>query len=221
MKIFKAILVAMMILCIQNLKSQNILKPETVFSLYFNSFVKYDDDSVKELNSYLINFLGKDNTYRMNLRDAYNERVEYFTKIFLSNLPPDVASECKKEAQDYFNVLVNNFKEGKYIIKSVKSVHNKYGQNEDLSEVVYEASFKVPSDISGFEMGNIKTIDTGTMKKYLTDLTDHFKNSDKTISVEHTFNLYEVKYGRDTYYWNGGPQELAWKLNEFYFKNIN
>ncbi|WP_449400228.1 hypothetical protein [Chryseobacterium wanjuense] len=204
MKNLKAILVAMLVLCIQNLKSQNILQPETVFNLYFNSFVKYDDDSLKELNSYLINFLGKDNTYRMNLRDSYQERVDYFTQIFLSNLPADVASSCKKEAQNYFSVLVDNFKDVEYTIKSIKSIHNKYGQDENLSEIVYEAKFKVPSDISGFKMADIKTINADAMKEYLASLTAYFKNADKIISVEQTFNLYEVRNGRDTHYWNGG-----------------
>ncbi|WP_027378805.1 hypothetical protein [Chryseobacterium daeguense] len=220
MRTFNALIVLMLIFCFHNLKSQNIQTPENVFNLYFNSFVKYDDDSLKELNSYLINFLGKDNTHKMNLRDSSDERVDYFTNIFLSNLSADMAAACKVEAKNYFTVLVNNFKEAKYTIKSIEKHSDEKLKDQEFSEVVFEARFKVPS-ASDKNMGDLKKIGPGEMRKYLIDLTNHLKNADKVVSSEQKFNLYQMKDDRGTFYWNGGPQELAWKLNEFYFKNIN
>lgn len=211
----------MLIFCTQNFKSQNILLPENVFNLYFNSFVNFDDDSLKELNSYVINFLGKDNTHRMNLEDAYNQKVDNLTQVFLSNLPADVNSKCKTEAHDYFDVLMGNFKNATYKVKSVKSVNNLQLKDQEITEVTYEISFKVPSNLAVLNMGDIKKIGSGEMKKYLIDAAGQLKKADKTVTAEQKFNLYQIKNGSDTYYWNGGPQELLWKATEFYFRNLN
>lgn len=220
MKNFKVAILVMLMFLAQNLKSQNIQSPDSVFNLYFDSFVKYNDESLKELNSYLINFLGKENTHKMNLRDTYDERVEYFTKLFLSNLSSDVASECKIEAHNYFYALLNNFKDVQYKIKNIQSVSKENIKDQGVSEVSYEASFKVPSGLET-TIKDIKKINAAEMKKYLTHLTGQLKSADKIVTTVQKFNLYQVKYGSDTYYWNGGPQELVWKLNEFYFKNLN
>lgn len=221
MKKLKITFLVMLMFCAQNLKSQNILPAENVFNLYFDSFVRYNDDSLKELNSYLINFLGKESTHKMNLRDTYTERVDYFTQLFLSNLPSNVASECKDEARNYFVVLIDNFKDAKYNIKTIKPVFNENIKNQEISEVNYEVSFKVPENASELNIGDVKKIDAAEMKKYLVDLTIQFKKASKTVTTVQKFNMFQIKAGNDTYYWNGGPQEMTWKLNEFYFKNIN
>jgi len=220
MKNFKTFILLLLLFSIQNLKSQNILPPEKVFDLYFNSFVRYDDDSLKELNSYLINFLGKENTHKMNLGDTYKQRVDYFTQIFLSTLPADMASSCKEEATNYFCVLIDNFKEAKCSIKCIKSIQKKVLKDQEVSEVVFEVSFKVSSNVPELHINDIKKGGADEMRKYLTDLTIHLKKADKIVKTEQKFNLYQMKNGDDIYYWNGGPQELTWKLNEFYFKNI-
>ncbi len=215
-----AFLVAM--LCFtQNLRAQNILPPQKVFNLYFDSFVKYNDDSLKELNSYLINFLGKENTHKMSLNESYDQKVDSFTNIFLSNLPTEVSAVCKNEAREYFRILIGNFKNATYNIKDIKTRSSDLIKNQEISEVDYEVNFKVPAVASQINVGDIKKIGPGEMKKYLIDITNNLKKADKIVSTRQKFNLYQVKFGTDTYYWNGGPQEMAWKLNEFYFKNIN
>jgi len=221
MKNLKITILVMLMFCAQNFKSQNILSPENVFHLYFNSFVNFDDDSLKELNSYVINFLGKDNTHKMNLEDAYNQKVDNLTQVFLSNLPADVSSKCKTEAHDYFDVLMNNFRSGTYKVKTIKSVTNPELKDQEITEVTYEISFKVPSNLASLNMGDIKKIGGGEMKKHLIEAANQLKRADKTVTAEQKFNLYQVKNGSDTYYWNGGPQELLWKATEFYFRNLN
>ncbi len=220
MKNFKIALWVMLMFCAQNLKSQNILSPENVFNLYFDSFVKYNDDSVKELNSYLINFLGKESTQRLSLKNAYDIKIDELTKMYLSNLPVEIASACKDEAHSYFSVLMNNFKNAQYTIKSIKSVCIEEMKDREISEVSYVASFKVPSKVEMIISEN-KKIGAEEIKKYLTDVTTRLKNADKTITTTQKFNLYQLKNESDTYYWNTKPQELNWKLEEFYFKNID
>ncbi|WP_415324440.1 hypothetical protein [Chryseobacterium sp. MMS23-Vi53] len=221
MKNVKALLLLLMIFCVQNFRSQNLLQPEKVFNLYFNSFIKYDNESLKELNSYLINFLGKDNTYRTNATENYSKKVEDYTNIFLSNLAPEMASACKKEATNYFTVLMENFKASQYKIKSVKPIRDEKQGNLFFSEVIFEVTMKIPNNASEVKMGDFSKIGVEEMKKYLTDLTVRIKGADKIVTSEQKFNLYEMTEGRDIYYWNGGPEELSWKLNEFYLKNIN
>lgn len=221
MKIFNVAFLAIFLFCFQSLKSQNIQKPENIFNLYFNSFVKYDDESVKELNSYLINFLGKESTHKMKLKDIYNEKINDYTQLFLAGLPVHVASECSVEVKNYFTAFMQNFADAKYRVKEIKTVYDERFKGSGFSEVTYEASFKVPSHKMLLNMGDIKKIDAGEMKKYLIDVTNQLKKADKTVSTEQKFNLYQVKIGENIYYWNGGPQELNWKLNEFYLKNFN
>jgi hypothetical protein len=221
MKNLKAAFLVVLLCLAQNLRSQNILPPQKVFNLYFSSLIRYDDDSLKELNSYLINFLGKENTHKMSLQESYEQKVENLTDIFLSNLSTEVSSVCKNEAREYFKVLIGNFKNATYSIKDIKTISDEQVKNQEISQVDYEVSFKVPSVPSQINIGDIKKIGSGEMKKYLIDMANHLKKADKMISTRQKFNLYQVKYGTDTYYWNGGPQEMAWKLNEFYFKNIN
>lgn len=210
----------MLMFCAQNLKSQNILSPENVFGLYFNSFVKYNDDSVKELNSYLINFLGKESTHKVSLKNTYDKKIDELTKMFLSNLPAEMALACKNEAHNYFSVLMDNFKNVQYTIKSVKPIFNENMKDQEISEINYMASFKVPSKIETAITEN-KKIGAEEMKKYLVDSTMRLKNADKTIITTQKINFYQLKYDSDTYYWDEKPQELNSKLEEFYFKNIN
>ncbi len=221
MKNLKAAFLVVILCFAQNLRSQNILSPQKVFSLYFDSFVKYDDDSLKELNSYLINFLGKENTHKMSLQESYDQKVDSFTHIFLSNLSAEVSSACKNEAHEYFKVLIGNFKNATCSIREIKTVSDEQVKGQEFSQVDYEVTFKVPSLPSQINMGDLKKIGPGEMKKYLIDMTNNLKKADKIVSTRQKFNLYQVKYGTDTYYWNGGPQEMTWKLNDFYFKNIN
>lgn len=221
MRRFNAFLVLMLIFCAQNFKSQNVLPPENVFDLYFDAFVKHEDESLKELNSYLINFLGKDHTFKMSLDENYTEKINYFTEVFLSNLSPEVATECKSEAEKYFTVLMNNFKGATYKIKSIKSIPIKETKDQEMSEVTFEVNFKVPANTSDLQMNDIKKAGLKEIKKYLADLTVYYQKANKTVTSEQKFNLYQVKAAGDTYYWNGGPQELIWKLNEFYLKNLN
>lgn len=221
MKKINAMFVLIFIFCAQNFKSQNVLPPESVFKLYFDSFVKHDDESLRELNSYLINFLGKDYTFRMSLNESYTGKINYFTEIFLSNLSPEVAAACKVETEKYFTVLMENYKNAKYTIKSIKSVPITDSKTQEMSEVTFDVNFKVPKNTSELKMNDIKKAGIKEVKKYLADLTVYFEKADKVITSEQKFNLFQVKAGENTYYWNGGPEELNWKLNAFYLKNAN
>lgn len=221
MKRINAFLVLMLIFCAQTFKSQNVLKPENVFDLYFDSFIKHNDESLKELNSYLINFLGKDHTFKMSLNESYTGKINYYTEVFLSSLSPEVAAACKGEAEKYFTVLMDNFKGASYKIKSIKSIPVTEAKDQEMSEVAFYVTFKVPASTSELKMNDIKKADIKEVKKYLADLTVYYQKADKKVTSEQNFNLYQVKAGDHTYYWNGGPQELVWKLDEFYLKNVN
>lgn len=221
MKKINAFLLLIILLCAQNFKSQNVLQPESVFDLYFHSFIKSDDQSLKELNSYLINFLGKDHTFKLRLEDDFQGKINYYTEAFLSTLAPEVSAACRNEAQNYFTILMGNFKNAHYKIKSIKNVPLLASKDQQVSEVIFEVDFKVPSKSCEPKIKDIKKADAEETKKYLTDLTAYFKKADKTVSSQQKFNLYQMKAGDNTYYWNGGPQEMIGNLNEFYLKNIN
>lgn len=222
MKKTKIIILLLLMFCMGGLQAQTkILQPKDVFSMYFNAFVGYNDQSVNELNGYLETFLGKENVYNINMRETYSSRVDYYTNLFLSSLSSEIADMCREEAKNYFSVLMDNFKNSKYKVKTIKSLINENAKDQNLSEVTYEVTFKVPKPSSHLKIDDTKRGNAIEMKKYLNLLTTNIKKADKIVSTEQKFTLYQVQNEQNIYYWNGGPQELVWKLHEVYLKNIN
>ncbi|MFP3836096.1 hypothetical protein, partial [Chryseobacterium sp. SIMBA_028] len=82
-----------------------------------------------------------------------------------------------------------------------------------ISEVSVEVTFKVPSKIVTPKFNDPKKISAEELKKYLKTTTKQLVDADKKITVTQIFKLYQKKEGENIYYWNGGPEELVWKLN--------
>ncbi|SDQ49018.1 hypothetical protein SAMN05421664_1791 [Chryseobacterium soldanellicola] len=210
-----------LLFCVQNLKAQTTLKPEKVFSLYFNTFVKYDENSLSELNNYLGPVFGEEKTYSINVKKAYEDEIDNLTQLFLSGFSKDVATFCENETKAYFTALSENIKKATYSVKSIETMRNELSQSQDISEVIFDVNLKVPAKSSDFKLKNGQKVNINELKKYLKDLTDKLLTADSEKSLTMKFNLYQFYKNDKTYYWNGGPQELTWKINEFYFKNYN
>jgi hypothetical protein len=222
MRMLKTVLLGMFIFCVQNLSAQTqILKPEKVFGLYFSAFVKYDNNALAELNNYVSPFLGKENTYRMDQNEAFTKEVDQFTGSFLANFPKEIAAQSQHEARAFFVTMLTNFKNATYSVKNIKTIPNEHADNQNISEVTVEVAFKVPSKILTPKFNDPKKISAEELKKYLKSTTKELLDANKKIMVTQTFKLYQKKESENIYYWNGGPEELVWKLNEFYFKNFN
>ncbi|MDV7696474.1 hypothetical protein N6B72_06025 [Chryseobacterium soli] len=222
MRIFTTVLLGMFILCVQNFGAQTqTVKPEKVFGLYFNAFVQYDNTALAELNNYVSPFLGKENTYTMDQNEVFTKEVDQFTKNFLSNFPEEIAAQSQNEAKAFFTKMLGNFKNATYSIKNIKTIPNQQADNQNISEVSVEVAFKVPSKIATPKFNDPKKISAEELKKYLKTTAKELVDADKKIKVMQIFKLYQKKDGENIYYWNGGPEELVWKLNEFYFKNFN
>ncbi|MEI7486622.1 MAG: hypothetical protein WCJ72_04295 [Chryseobacterium sp.] len=218
----KGMLFLMLIFCVKNLSAQSTaLKPDKVFGLYFDTFVKHDDNALNNLNTYLKNFLGEEGIYKNNVEIAYQEEIKGLTNLFLSGFPEKIGEECREDAKNYFAALFDRYKTATYTIKNMETMRNDYSQSQDISEVFYDVMIKVPSKVTIIDLKNVKKISTKELKGYLKNLTNELVNADKEISLSEKFNLYQIYKGIDVFYWNGGPQELLWKLNNFYFKNIN
>lgn len=220
----KNVLLLAVLICVQNLRAQtNVLKPDKVFGLYFNTFVKHDEKALTELNGYLKNFVGDEGLYKMDVKSAYEQELMGLTNLFLSGFSENVGKECKQEVINYFTALFERYKTANYSIKSIETMRNDYSQSQDVSEVDYDVVFKVPSKTSSININikNSKNIKAKELKAYLKDLTDALLKPDKEISFSEKFLLYQIYKDEKVYYWNGGPQELLWKLNNFYFKNFN
>lgn len=216
------ITILMLFFCTQELSAQgNVLKPEKVFSLYFDSFVKYDENALTKLNDYLSPFLGKENTYIVDPKETYAKEVENLTQSFLLNFSEETATKSKNEAKDFFSVMLGNFKNAKYTVKDIKTFPNEYAKNQNIEEVSVEVIFKVPSRFLEPKFKDSKKVSAEELKKYLKSCTKEVMNSNRKVTTSQTFKLYQKKEGGQIYYWNGGPEELVWKLHEFYFKNFN
>ncbi|MEY8758035.1 hypothetical protein [Chryseobacterium tongliaoense] len=221
MKKRNAILFLMLLLGFQKISAQNNnLKLQEVFNLYFNAFVKYDDEALTNLNSYLEPFLGKDNVYQIRAEESYNKEIDFLTKDLLSPFSAETANQSEAEAKLFFRAVLDNFKNAKYVVKNIELLPHEADQNQKVSGVNFEVTFKVPSKISDpeFKEGNVTAEE---LKNYLNTVTNEVKKADKIISVTQRFKLYQVKKDENTYYWNGGAEELAEKLHEFYFKKFH
>ncbi len=211
----------MILLCSQTFFAQTkALQPEQVFGLYFDTFVKQDERALNQLNSYLIPFLGNENIYRMDLKKSYHQEVQYLTGLFLANFPKEKAEVCQQEANEYYQVLLNNLKNTRYLLKGIQEVKNEFAENSFVMELSLDLIFNVPESPE-LKTVNIKKMTAGELQHYLKKQTKAFSGPKKEVIVQQTFRLYQVKKEGNTYYWNGGPQELVWKLNDSYFKSFN
>lgn len=221
MKKRNVILFLMLLFGFQKISAQNNnLKPQEVFNLYFNAFVKYDDQALTGLNGYLETFLGKDNVYQIRAEESYNKEVDFLTKNLLSSFSAETANQSETEAKLFFRAVLDNFKNAKYVVKNIESLPHETDQNQKISGINFEVTFKVPSKISDPEFKEGK-VTPEELKNYLNTVTNEVKKADKIISVTQRFKLYQIKKDENTYYWNGGAEELAGKLNEFYLKKFN
>ncbi|KMQ66784.1 hypothetical protein ACM46_04580 [Chryseobacterium angstadtii] len=209
-----------MILCVQNLWAQTeSLKPEAVFGMYFDTFVKQDERALQQLNDYLTPFLGAENTYTIDLNKSFKDEVKNLTGNFLANLPKETAAGCEAETEEYFRALLSNLKNTQYAVKSMKEVKNEYADHSFVAELNVDLSFPVPAKIAEIKLEEVKKMKD--LRNYLKSKTKAFRQSEKQTTVQQKFKLYQVKKDGNIYYWNGGPQELVWKLNELYFNNLS
>jgi len=216
------ILLLMMLFSLQNLFAQTkAVKPEQVFGMYFDTFVKQDENALQQLNSYLTPFLGSENAYTINLEKSFNDEVQNLTGMFLTGLSKDKAVACKIEAEQYFNTVLSNLKNTGYTVNSIKEVKSEYNDNSFITELSVDMRLPVPAQMSQLNPEEIKKMSAEDLKSYLKNKTNEFAKSESEVVVHQVFKLYQVKKEGNTYFWNGGPQELVWKLNEVYFKSLS
>ncbi|MDN5395439.1 MAG: hypothetical protein L0G39_06665 [Chryseobacterium sp.] len=211
----------MLLFCVQNLFAQTkALNPEQVFGMYFDAFVKQDQNTLQKVNTYLTPFLGAENGYTIDLKKSYSEEVQNLTNTFLTNLPKETAVDCQAEAGEYFNALLDNLKHTRYVVKNIQEVKNEYVDNGLVTELNVDLIFSVPAKTSDLKLEEVKNLKTEDLKTYLKKKTSAFTKSERKETVKQVFKLYQIKKDGNTYYWNGGPQELVWKLNELYFRTL-
>ncbi|WP_157761412.1 hypothetical protein [Chryseobacterium camelliae] len=218
MKKCRVFFMLLMMLCVQQLQAQDpVLKPEKVFQLYFNAYVRYDNPSLDALNVYNSRFLDTESVRDQN----FSDKVDHLTKIFLSTLPDQVAAACQPDARNYFSALLDQLKNADYQIKSISDIDDQQLAGQKVTEIMYRINVKVPSKPLDMKGKDIRKFSAAEMKKHLKNLTLHFKKADKQVVIANTFRLYQKYKDGNIYYWNGGPEVLSWNLEEAYFKNID
>ncbi|MDQ0783644.1 hypothetical protein [Chryseobacterium sp. W4I1] len=221
MKNLKIILLLMLAILSQNLTAQTeVKKPSEVFEMYFGTFVKNDDATLAKLNDYLRPTVEGENAYQVDFKAVSQDMMKESTDHFLSAFSKATGEACRKEAEDYFSAMIENFKNGKLTVKEVKVVQNEYVEDQKIAEINYSVSFKVPAKFSDIPSGDIKNVKPEELKKYLVQSVQDFKKADKTVATEQKFSLYQLNEGGKTYYWNGSPDEIVSKLTDFYFESF-
>ncbi|MDN5395438.1 MAG: hypothetical protein L0G39_06660 [Chryseobacterium sp.] len=221
MKKLNGIILLMLALFSQNLTAQTeVKKPSEVFEMYFGTFVNNDTVVLNKLNDYLKPTVEGENAYQVDFKVVSQDMMKESTDNFLSAFSKTTADACRKEAEDYFSAMMENFKNGKLTVKNVKVIQNEYIEDQKIAEINYSVSFKVPSKFSDIPSGDIKNVKPEDLKKYLVQSVQDFKNADKTVITEQTFKLYQLNEAGKIYYWNGSPDEIVSGLTDFYFESF-
>lgn len=221
MKAYKVILFLILSVFIQNVKAQEVKKPAEVFGFYFDTFVKYDVEALTKLNNYLKPVVEGKDSYQVDLKQVSEDVIKESAKSFLSMFPADVAMTCKKESEDYFRTLYENFRKGKLSIKKIQIVQNEYIPDQKIAKIAYSVSFTIPSKLSDTGVPNSPKAKPEEIKQFLVQGIEKFKNPDKTVVAEQEFSLYDLKQDGKIYYWNGSPDQIASTLIDFYFDSFN
>ncbi|MBK1894965.1 hypothetical protein [Chryseobacterium paridis] len=221
MKTYKVILFLLLATFAQHLSAQEVKKPAEVFGLYFDVFVRYDDQALPKLNDYLKPTMEGKDGYQVNLKDVSEDMVKKSAEAFLSVFPKKVAAACKKESEDYFTALYKNFKDGKMSVKKVELVQNEYVADQKIANITYSVSFLVVSKLSEIAVPDPQKAKPEDVKQFLLQGLEKIKNADKTVTTEQEFSLYGLKQDGKVYYWNGSPDQIASTLIDFYFDSFN
>ncbi len=221
MKNLKIVLLFVLAMIGQNLMAQaEVKKPAEVFEMYFGTFVKNDPAVLSKLNEYLKPTVEGQDAYQVDFKTVSAETLKTSTNGFLSAFSKSAGDSSRKEAEDYFTAMMDNFKNGKVTVKEVKIVQNEYVEDQKIAEITYSVSFKVPSKMPEGPSGDPKKIKAEELKKYLAESVQKFKNADKEVTTELQFSLYQLTEGGKIYYWNGGPDEIVTSLTDFYFESF-
>lgn len=221
MKNYKIIFLLLLTMMGQYVSAQTeVKKPKEVFELYFRTVVNNDEEALNKLNDYLRPTVEGQDAYQINFKESSQEMIGIIVENFLAAFPKATASACKKEAEDYFNTMIGNLKKAKVSVNNVKIVPNEYLKGEKIAEISYTVSFQVPSKLSHGPEGDTKKVKPEELKKYLIQVVEDFKNTDKTVTTDQNFSLYELKEGGKIYYWNGNPDQILTSLNDFYFDSF-
>ncbi|MCL1669665.1 hypothetical protein M2T82_16500 [Elizabethkingia ursingii] len=223
----KLILTLICTLIIQFFIAQTeVKKPEEAFRLYFGAFLKNDEGTQKALNDYMRPTVEGQDMYNFHneLKDQMKENI---VKSYVSMLSKATAQANKAEIEALFDILIANFKNAKYKIKSVNIVDNEYQEGEKIAELVYDVTFKIPEksvqeELKGASFINkpLKNLKPEELKEILTVTLQNLKNATKEITTEQTFSLYTLKQDNKIYYNNGNPSEIVTNLTDFYFDNV-
>ncbi|MGG1920586.1 hypothetical protein AB1278_02125 [Chryseobacterium sp. NRRL B-14798] len=221
MKNYKIIFLLLLSVMGQQLMAQTeVKKPKEAFELFFGTFVNNDETALNKLNDYLRPTVEGQNAYQVDFKETSKEMINGSVENFLAAFPKATAAACKKEAEEYFIAMFGNFKTGKLTVKNVKVVPNEYVKDEKIAEISYSVSFLVPSKLTSGPKGDLSKIKAEELKKYLVQAAQDFKNADKMVTADQSFNLYEMKVGDKIYYWNGSPDEIVSNLTDFYFESF-
>ncbi|KMQ66785.1 hypothetical protein ACM46_04585 [Chryseobacterium angstadtii] len=221
MKNFKIIFLVILAIFGQNLSAQTeVKKPSEVFEMYFGTFVNNNSAVLDKLNDYLRPTVEGETAYQVDFNVVSKDMMKESTDNFLSVFPKATADACRKEAEEYFTAMMENFKNGKLTVKEVKVVQNEHIEDQKIAHITYSVSFKVPAKFSDIPPGDIKNVKPEELKKYLVQSVKDFKAADKTVVTEQKFSLYQLNEGGKIYYWNGSPDEIVSGLTDFYFESF-
>ncbi|WP_415324442.1 hypothetical protein [Chryseobacterium sp. MMS23-Vi53] len=208
MKFKSLILLFSFILFCQNLFAQaEVKKADEVFKIYFDTFVKEDKNALKSLNDYIKPMKG-DSFYKVEF--PISESIN----SFLESFPERVVKANKNEIEEFVNAFYANFKNGKLTIKNIKT------DSEGTKEIRYSVSFQIPAKISDFEFENPEKIKNEEFKRFLNQMSRDLRKTEKTITTEKNFMMYQIENNVKIFYYNLNPEDLKLELKSFYDKYL-
>lgn len=221
----KFLFILLSFMAVSLIKAQKeVKKPQEVFNIYFDAFVKNEESAKQNLNTYLRPTVEGQDMYTF-ADDVGEETKEAMIQSYSTVFSKNVSKAIHAELKAYFNAMMDNFHNAKYKVKSVKLVDNEYVEGQKIAEVVYDVSFLVSNQSIEKALPELASKPTKSMKldevkKLLTVMTNNLKTASNVITTEQKFSLYTLAEGGKTYYYNGNPSEIVTNLTDFYFDNV-
>ncbi|WP_407401398.1 hypothetical protein [Chryseobacterium sp.] len=223
---FKIISTLLLVFTLQLFFAQKeVKKPQEAFDILIKSFVKDDKAAQKSLNDYMRPTVQGQDMYQFSTT-SNEEQVNLMVENFSANFPKSLVKTNAADIKLYMELLMGNFRNAEYKVKSAKLVDNEYQEGEKIAEIKYDITFKVPQKLSEAQIKEAEKLQTKNakpedMKKILAIMIDSLKNASVSVTQEQNFSLYQMKEGDKIFYFNGSPDQLVSDNIDFYLDNIN
>ena len=210
----KIIVFLLLALSFQVSAQVEVKKPEEVFGLSYNAFVKQDKKSLYELNDYSAP------TSAIYELESQTDIQNFITTVLLRAFSDKTAHSCKREINELYTILNHNLKNATLSVKNIEKEKPNWGYSYGDVTITYSVSLRIPSRLLSldFKNRNTKKITSKELKKKLKLVLEEAGDT-TTITIEDKTLLHSDEIN-DKLYYRLSSAELSFNLLLSYIGSI-